>query len=178
MPVRTSDTDPAWWIVSRRPAADARYGAVSAPTPAAARIATIAVGTSTRRRARVKTKSTIPDAASATAPPLLPVCSQQVTIAVAPASDSARNATPSRRSAESAIAGQVPMRKSAAAPFQYETGKSRRPSVYTSPGTVAPRTWNSVTTARSPSASAASAAASSRSAWVRSVKSGVRKAPA
>ena len=99
-------------------------------------------------------------------------------MAVLPPSASARSASGSERRAASAIAGQNAITAIAAWPFQYVTGKSRRPPRYRTSGSPRSRSQTAVHTASAPIPRTTTAFAARRSAAERSVTRGVSNATA
>ena len=97
-------------------------------------------------------------------------------IAVAPPSASARIAAWTSCRAASETPARTPRAPCAAWPFQYVTGKSRRPSKYRSSGSPCSRSQTAVQTARAPRPSTTTTVAARRSAAARSVTSGVSEA--
>src|SRR2546423_12079164 len=108
-------------------AARCRNGRVRTTYDAATRPTGTSAGTTVRKRAGLTAKNTTPPQATATRPPLLCVISHPASIAAAPAPAAARNDGLVARSDASAIAGQKPIRNSAACAFTYEIGKVKRP---------------------------------------------------
>ena len=150
-----------------------RHGSVRGTVANAPSAATIAVGTSSRSRARDTANTTTADTASATAPPLLCVPSRRQIIAVLPPSASARIASGSVQRAATAIAGQNAITAIAASPFQYVTGKSRRPLRYKTSGSPPSRSRTAVHAVSAEIPRTTTALAASLSAAERSVTRGV-----
>src|SRR3954452_11238466 len=112
-------------MASSREGAATRYGAVRETTAGSATAAARSAATRSLIPARPTKSIANAETTSPNPPPLLWVINQPHRIATAPPSPIARIEIDSTRREASATAGQKPMRKSAASPFEYEIGYAR-----------------------------------------------------